>query len=60
MGHLQFGHITVTLQFLPCSQAHQRGHTGLKDDLCQCSQAPPGKGQWGVEVLIPKYIELGN
>ena len=38
-----------------------RGVTaGLKDDLCQCSQAPPGKGKWGVEVLIPKYIELGS
>ena len=33
---------------------------GLKDDLCQCSQAPLGKGQLGMKVLMPKYIELGK
>lgn len=42
------------------SCGHREVTPGLKDDLCQCSQALPGKGQLGMKVLMPKYIESGK
>lgn len=42
------------------SCGHREVTPGLKDDLCQCSQALPGKGQLGMKASMPKYIESGK